>query len=227
MISTVTWLGSPILLGVRHLWFVISTLTLIVQDQCPQWQWPIHRQVNLLQKQCVSFSVATKYGARNCNNNDKDSTADFCSNNRLPRDCDTLSSDDKLLKSVAFPQHSFMAKYIHEYAAMKGFLPVDKRKEYFTSKEFSESFTIKSHDHSLESNINQNKKHSRRGYYCCSSKSHGRIKGTECCFCLSYFWDARNSWFVFSSKGSNLSHNHQLSSQSRLHVTAVILSITE
>jgi hypothetical protein len=138
-------------------------------------------------KQCVSFSVAKKYGARNCNNSDEDSTADFCSNDQLPRDSDTLSSDDELLKSMAFPQHSFMAKYIYEYATMKGFLPVDEHKEYFTSEEFSESFTIKSHDHSLESNTNQNKKHSRRGYYCCSSKSHGRIKGTECCFCLSYF----------------------------------------
>jgi hypothetical protein len=72
-------------------------------------------------KQCVSFSVATKYGGRNCNNNDKDSTADFCSNDQLPRDSDTLSSGDELFKSMAFPQHSFMAKYIHEYATMKGF----------------------------------------------------------------------------------------------------------
>ncbi len=162
----------------------------------------------------MSFSVATKYGARNCNNNDKDSTADFCSNDQLPRDSDTLSSYDELLKPMVFSQLSFMAKYIHEYAAMKCFFPVDKCKEYFTSKEFSESFTIKSHDHSLESNTNQNKKHSRREYYYCSSKSHGHIKGTECCFFLSYFWDARNSCFVFSSKGSNLSHNHQQSSQS-------------
>jgi hypothetical protein len=46
-------------------------------------------------KQCVSFSVATKYGAWNCNNNHEDSTADFCSNDHLPRDSDTLSSDDE------------------------------------------------------------------------------------------------------------------------------------
>jgi hypothetical protein len=60
-------------------------------------------------KQSLSFSVATKYGSQNCNKNDKDSTADFCSNDQLPRDSDTLSSDDELLKSMVFPQHSFMA----------------------------------------------------------------------------------------------------------------------
>jgi hypothetical protein len=167
-------------------------------------------------KQGVSFSESTKCDARNCDNNDEDSTADICSNDQLPRDSDSLrSDDDELLMSMTFLQHSFMAKYIHEYAAMKGFLPVDKCKEYFTSNEFSESFSIESHDHSLESNTNQDKKHPRRGYYYCSSKSHGRIKGTDCCFHLSYLWDARNSCFVLSSssKQSNLSHNHLLSYQ--------------
>jgi hypothetical protein len=139
---------------------------------------------------------------RNCDSNDEDSTADLCSNDQLPMDSDTLSSDDELLMSMTFQQHSFMAKYIHEYAPMKGFLPADKHKKYFTSEEFNESFSINSH-HSLESNTTQNMKHSRRGYYCCSSKSHDRIKGTECCFHLSYFWDATNTSFVFSSKGSN------------------------
>jgi hypothetical protein len=62
---------------------------------------------------------------RNCDSNDKDSTADLCSNDQLPMDSDTLSSDDELLMSTTFEQQSFMAKYIHEYAAMKGFLPAD------------------------------------------------------------------------------------------------------
>ncbi len=65
----------------------------------------------------------------------------------------------------------------------------------------------------VPSNANQNMKYSRRGYFFCSSKSHGLIKGAEGCFHLSYFWDARNRCFVFSSRASNLSHNHQLSSQ--------------
>ncbi len=84
------------------------------------------------------------YEKRNCNSNDEESTADLCSNDQLPRDSDTLSSDDELLMSMTFPQHSFMAKYIHEYAGMKGFLPADKCKEYFTSEEFNESFSINS-----------------------------------------------------------------------------------
>jgi hypothetical protein len=63
-----------------------------------------------LDKQCVSLPVGTKYGALACNNNDEDSTADFCSNDQLLRDSDTLRSDvDELLKSMAFLQHSFMA----------------------------------------------------------------------------------------------------------------------
>ena len=51
-------------------------------------------------KQCVSFSVATKYGAWNYNNNDEDGTADLTSNNPLTRNSDTaLNSDEELLNA--------------------------------------------------------------------------------------------------------------------------------
>ncbi len=88
-----------------------------------------------------------------------------------------------------------MAKYFHEYATMKGFSPLEHTKDCFTSNQFSNLFSGES-NHSLvidnsemtmaygdvPLNTNQNKKYSRRGHFFCSSKSHGHIKGAECCF---------------------------------------------
>jgi len=39
---------------------------------------------------------------------------------------DPPMTDEALLSTISFPYHSFMVKYIKEYATMKGFLPLHK-----------------------------------------------------------------------------------------------------
>ncbi len=111
-----------------------------------------------------------------------------------------------------FPQHSLMVTHFQEYATRKGFLPAEHTKESFTTKEFSHFFSGES-NHLLGSNTIQTTTQARRGYFCCSPKSRGRIKGVECCFLVPYFWNASHRNFMIRSKGSNLSHNHWLCSQ--------------
>ncbi len=81
-------------------------------------------------------------------NNDKDNTVDIISNDWLINDNHLSSPHDELLMSMAFPQHSFMAKYFHEYATMKGFSPLEHTKDCFTSNQFSNLFSGES-NHSL------------------------------------------------------------------------------
>jgi hypothetical protein len=73
-----------------------------------------------LDKRCVSFLVTTNTGSCTANN-DEGSTPDVGSNDPPMMNNDTHSTDDALLLTVSFPYHSFMAKYIHEYATRKGF----------------------------------------------------------------------------------------------------------
>jgi hypothetical protein len=159
-----------------------------------------------LEKHCMSFSSAANSGSQNTNtdnqdtNNDNDIVTYFTSNDQPKTNNDTLTQDDELILSMAFPQHSFMVKYFQEYSTCKGVLLMEQYKQCFTTEEFCKFFPGES-NHSLNSNPspNQNKNHARRGYFFCSRKSHGRIKGVECCFCVAYFWDASNGSFVISS----------------------------
>jgi hypothetical protein len=79
----------------------------------------------------------------NNTNNDRDSTADFSSNDPPIKEYVTLSLDNELLLSMVFPHHSIMVNYFQEYAIRKGFLPVDNPKQCFTTEEFSNFFQEK------------------------------------------------------------------------------------
>jgi hypothetical protein len=83
-----------------------------------------------LDKRCVSFSVITT-SCTGTKNNEEGCSSDVSSNDPPMMDNDTLSPDDALLLTMSFPHHSFMVKYIHEYATAKGFLPLHKCKNYF------------------------------------------------------------------------------------------------
>ena len=123
---------------------------------------------------------------------------------------DPPMTDEALLSTISFPYHSFMVKYIKEYATTKGFLPLHKCKYYFNGEATTELFPGDKSHHSLESNPSQDKRFPRSGFFSCSCKSQGRIKGIKCGFRINYHWDSMKKSFVFSYRSSNLSHNHQL-----------------
>jgi hypothetical protein len=137
-----------------------------------------------LEKHCVSFTLATNSAAWTTNNdnqntiNDNDAIA-------LPTSADppinnnaTLSPDNEVLLSMVFPQHSLMVTHFQEYTTQKGFLPAEHTKQSFTTEEFHHFFSGES-NHLLGLNTIQTTTQARRGYFCCSPKSHGRIKGVE------------------------------------------------
>ncbi len=76
---------------------------------------------------------------------------------RSPADTsnDPPMTDEALLSTVSCPYHSFMAKYIKEYASAKGFLPLHKCKYYFKGNATTELFPFYESYHSLESNPSQ------------------------------------------------------------------------
>ena len=72
---------------------------------------------------------------------------------------DTQSPDNALLSTVSFPYRSFMAKYIHEYATVKEFLPLQhKCMNHFNGEAITKVFPEDKSYHLLESNPNQDKK---------------------------------------------------------------------
>jgi hypothetical protein len=83
----------------------------------------------------------------------------------------TLSLDNEMLLSMVFPQHSLMVTHFQEYATRKGFLPAEHTKQPFATKEFSHFFSGES-NHLLGLNTIQTTTQARRGYFCCSPKSH-------------------------------------------------------
>jgi len=119
-------------------------------------------------------------------------------------------TEEHSLSAVSFPYHSFMVKYINEYASTEGFLLRHKCKYYFNREATNELFPGDERYHSLKSNPSQDNRYPRSGVFLCSGKSQGRIKGSECCFHIYYHWDSLKKRFVFSCRSSNLSHNHQL-----------------
>jgi hypothetical protein len=171
-----------------------------------------------LEKHHVSCSSApnsptwTTNNYKQNTNNDNDATALLTSDDPPTNNNATLSPDNEVLLSTVFPQHSLMVKHFQEYATTKGFLLAEHTKQSFTTKEFANFFPGES-NHSLGSNTIQTMTHARRGYLCCSPKSHGRTKGIQCCFLVPYFWNASHNNFMLRSEGSNLSHNHRLLSQ--------------
>jgi hypothetical protein len=177
----------------------------------PPSQFPLEKH------HCVSFTLATNSAAWTINNdnrntiNDNDAIALLTSANPPIKNNATLSLDNEVLLSMVLSQHSLMVTHFQEYATRKGFLPAECTKQSFTAKEFLHFFSGES-NHLLESNTIQTTTQARRGYFCCSPKSHGRIKGVKCCFLVPYFWIANYRNFVICSKGSNLSHNHCLCS---------------
>jgi hypothetical protein len=72
---------------------------------------------------------------------------------------DPPMTDEASLSTVSFPYHSFMAKYIKEYASTKGFLPLHKCKYYFNGEATTELFPGDKSYHSLESNPSQKNRH--------------------------------------------------------------------
>jgi hypothetical protein len=138
---------------------------------------------------------------------------------------DPPMTDEDSLSTVSFPYHSFMVKNIKEYASTKGFLPLHKCKYYFNGEATTELFPGDKSYHSLESNPSQDNRYPRSGFFSCSGKSQGRIKGIECRFRINYHWDSLKKSFVFSYRSSNLSHNHQLFPQFTVVDGCVIVSM--
>ena len=138
---------------------------------------------------------------------------------------DPPMTDEDLLSAVSFPYHSFMVKYINEYASTKGLLPLHKCKYYFNCKATIELFSGDESYHSLKSNQSQDNRYPQSGFFSCSVKSQGRIKGSKCYFHINYHWDSLKKSFVFSHRSSNLSHNHQLFPQFTVVDGCVIVSM--
>jgi hypothetical protein len=138
---------------------------------------------------------------------------------------DPPMTDEASLSTISFPYHSFMVKYIKEYATTKGFLPLHKCKYYFNGEDTTELFPGDDSYDSLESNSSQNNRYPRSGFFSCSCKSQGRTKGIECCFRINYHWDPNKKSFVFSYRSSNLSHNHELRPQVTVVDSCVIVSL--
>jgi hypothetical protein len=144
------------------------------------------------EKHCVSFTLDTNSAAWTTNNdnqntiNDNDAIALLTSANPPIKNNATLSLDNEVLLSMVFSQHSLMVTHFQEYATRKGFLPAEHTKQSFTAKEFCHFFSGES-NHLVGLNTIQTMTQARRGYFCCSPKSHGCIKGVKCCFLVPYF----------------------------------------
>jgi hypothetical protein len=161
------------------------------------------------EKYCVSSSSATNSPTWPTNTTNKVNTSeDPPTNNNA-----TLSPDDEVLLSTVFPHHSLIVKHFQEYATTNGFMIVDRAKQYFTTTEYSNYFPEEC-NHSFGSQTIKSTTQTRRGYFRCSPKSHGRIKGDHCCFNVPYYWDSSHKKIICCPVGSNLSHNHQLLPQS-------------
>ncbi len=111
----------------------------------------------------------------------------------------TLSPDDDMLLSTVFPQHFLMMKHVLDYAIMKSFLHTEHTKQSLTTTEFSNLFPGESTFSTTSL--------ARHGYLRCSPKSHGRTKGTQCCFLFPYFWCTSENnfiapWGVFQHQGT-------------------------
>ena len=168
--------------------------------------------VSQLDKHCSSFSIPKNISTLSTIN-EEGCSLDVSSNDPPmmdKNDIDTLRLDDVLLSTMSFPYHSFMVKYIREYATSQGFLHLHKCKNHFTSEAALSLFPGDISFCSLESNPSQDKKYPRSGFFSCSTKSQGRTKGINCSFHLNYMWDSSNKSFKFSHQSSNISHNHQL-----------------
>ena len=168
--------------------------------------------VSQLDKHCSSFSIPKNISTLSTIN-EEGCSLDVSSNDPPmmdKNDIDTLRLDDVLLSTMSFPYHSFMVKYIREYATLQGFLHLHKCKNHFTSEAALSLFPGDISFCSLESNPSQDKKYPRSGFFSCSTKSQGRTKGINCSFHLNYMWDSSNKSFKFSHQSSNISHNHQL-----------------
>jgi hypothetical protein len=113
---------------------------------------------------------------------------------------------------MVFLQHSLMVTHFQEYATRKGFLHAEHTKQSFTTEKFSYFFSGES-NHLLGSNTIQTTTQSRRCYFCCSPKISWPYQGCRMLLFVPYFWNASQRNFMICSKGSNLSHNHQLCSQ--------------
>ena len=72
---------------------------------------------------------------------------------------DPPMTDDASLSTISFPYHSFMVKYIKEYASTKRFLPLHKCKYYFNGEATTELFPGDKNHHSLESNPSQDNRY--------------------------------------------------------------------
>ena len=142
----------------------------------------------------------------------------------LKADCNKLDEQDvsSSVLSMFFSDLSSMIKHVEQYATYEGFMIVHKPKDYFSSDQYKEYFP--------DEMYRDDAKPPKRGYFGCSSKSHGREKKCECHFRIQYNWESYTRSFHFSSETeigkskngsprpcSNLAHTHPLAPQLQVY----------
>jgi hypothetical protein len=123
---------------------------------------------------------------------------------------------DHLLPSRKYRTHNDMMKYVNQYAAAKGFIPLHRGKGFVEPDKYKQYFPHESHYPlslgSIDTKTTFNKQ-PRQRYIECSSKSPGRTKDVACSFQAYYLFNSTKGRFMICDKFTNLSHNHELPSQ--------------
>ncbi len=128
----------------------------------------------------------------------------------------TADANDHLLLSRKHRTHNNMMKYVNQYAAAKGFIPVRRVEGFFEPDIYKQYFlNVRHHPLSLEliDTKTTSNKQPRQGYVACSSKSPGRSRDVACCFQAHNLFNLTKGSFMICCKFTSLSHNHTLPTQ--------------
>jgi hypothetical protein len=168
---------------------------------------------NITQEESISMSYSMN-GSNLSNGTSPDANDDLNSPDSATGN--TPDADDHLLLSRKHRTHNDMMKYVNQYAAAKGFIPLHRGKGFFEPDKHKQYFPHESHHPmslgSIDTETTSNKQ-PRQRYIECSAKSSGRAKDVACCFQAYYLFDSTEGRFLICDKFTNLSHNCKLPSQ--------------
>jgi hypothetical protein len=141
---------------------------------------------NITQEESISMSYSMN-GSNLSNGSSPDANDDLNSPDSATGN--TPDDDDHLLLSRKYRTHKDMMKYVNQYAAAKGFIPLHRGKGFFEPDKYKQYSPHESHHPlslgSIDTKTTSNKQ-PRRGYIECSSKSPGHNKDVACCFQAYY-----------------------------------------
>jgi len=122
-------------------------------------------------------------------------------------------ADDKGGPPVSSVDFDFKSRYFslaalraaaHRLASENGFKVTHDPKSYFTKHDWPYE------DTKPIASVENKEDLVRRGYFLCSPKSEGRIKGKTCPFKLTHGWEKVGAPYVWRAATSCLQHNHPL-----------------